>query len=201
MIAELDHPVGPVVAEHDLGRLPHHLLHPEDLQVPDVVHSPLALLGVRRALVVPLLVVPILEYPRDPADADPVDPDHTRVAQVVDVGSHPPAVGQLLQVVGGLVVAPDEKCQHWGLEFPGVVLGEGAHVVHVFLRPGHGPGVAGNPDGLEVAAAEEEVDFEAGLTLTGLDCGVDLLEVAMSAALYRHAHLLIFKMRNSIQLE
>lgn len=52
-------------------------------------------------------VVPSVEDARKPTDPEPPKVDHPRVAHVVDVGRHPPAVVQLPQVVACLVVAPD----------------------------------------------------------------------------------------------
>ena len=46
----------------------------------------------------------------------------TCVTEIVDVWSHPAPVGQLLQVVGGLVVAADENGQHGSNLLAGVVL-------------------------------------------------------------------------------
>lgn len=43
------------------------------------------------------------------------------LTEVVDVGSHPPAVGQLLQVVGRLVVPADEHREDRCLLLAGVV--------------------------------------------------------------------------------
>ena len=46
----------------------------------------------------------------------------TCVTEIVDVWSHPAAVRELLQVVGGLVIAADENGQNRSLLFAGVVL-------------------------------------------------------------------------------
>lgn len=46
------------------------------------------------------------------------------LTQVVDVGRDPPAVGQLLQVVGSLVVAADEHGEHRGFLLARVVPAE-----------------------------------------------------------------------------
>ena len=46
----------------------------------------------------------------------------TCVTEIVDVWSHPAAVRELLQVVGGLVIATDENGHNRSLLFAGVVL-------------------------------------------------------------------------------
>ena len=47
---------------------------------------------------------------------------HTCVTQVVNVGRDPASVGQLLQVVGGLVISADENGQNCRDFFAGVIL-------------------------------------------------------------------------------
>ena len=134
--------------------------------------------------------------PPESADPDAAGLDDAGVAEVVDVGRHPAAVGQLLQVVRRLVVPPDEHRQdgrdrlaaggeveergiggeeerrrveernRGGTEERGrveeeeapVVLVEGAHLL-VLVGAGHAGQVRQVPRGLEVAAAQQQVDL------------------------------------------
>ena len=101
----------PVVAEHDVGRLVLQLLQPEDLEVPDVIGRPAAVVVIRRLLEVTEQVISTLgrilerekQSPyrhlvdsRESSYSDPVHLHHSRVSQVENVGRYPASVGQLL---------------------------------------------------------------------------------------------------------
>ena len=72
-------------------------------------------------------IVPALKYPRESSNPHAVDLHHPGVAQVVYVWRHPASVGELLQVVGGLVVPADEDSEDRGYSLAAVVLVEAAH--------------------------------------------------------------------------
>lgn len=73
-------------------------------------------------------VVVWLEDARDATNPHSAIPHNARVTEVVDVGRHPPAVRQLLQVVGCLVVPTDEHREDRGLLLARVVPGRAVRI-------------------------------------------------------------------------
>jgi len=132
--------------------------------------------------------VPALVDAGEACDADAGDSDAAGVAQIVDVGRHPAAEGQLLQEVGRFVVAADENGEHRRRLLARVVLVEGAHFA-VFLRHGHAIQVVLVAHGLEVAAAQQQVHLDVFLLLEVRQSFVNSLQLAVSAPFHCHLHL------------
>ena len=171
--------LGPVVGEEDVdGRA--ELGQPEDVEGAQVVARAHGVLVERRLLEAPLLVVVGLVDPRDAGDAQAAEAHDARVAQVQHVGGHPAAVGQGVEGGGGLVVAADEDGGAGGAEEAAVVLPEAAHGL-VLVGAGEGVEVGEVAEGLEVAAADDEVRLEAVDLLDLRDGVVHLLDVAVHA--------------------
>ena len=101
-----------------------------------------------------------LVYPRESSYSDSVDLHNSRVSEVENVGRHPASVGQLLQVVGGLVVASNEDGEDGRDGLPAVVFVEAAHGL-VLVRAGHAREVGEVPGGLEVTAAQQQVHLDS----------------------------------------
>ena len=133
-------------------------------------------------------IMPRVEDARQAGDPQPPEVKDAGVAQVEDVGRDPAPKGQAAQVVGRLVVAPDEHRQHGRAALARVVL------VKLAERPVLGRArealeVVEVADGLEVPADDEELDlllappFGGGLLVELGDGLVDAVEVAVAAAL------------------
>ena len=108
----------------------------EDVDLADVVRAALAAVVVRRPLVVAELVVRAVEDAGQAGQPQAADVDDARVAEVVDVVGHPPAVVELPEVVASLVVAANEDGQERRLLHARVVLVKARHVL-VLVRAGH----------------------------------------------------------------
>ena len=85
---------------------------------------------------------------------------HPSVAQEEYVGSNPASVGQLLQVVGGLVVASNEDGEDRSDGLAAVVFVETAHGL-VLVWTGHAGEVGEVSGGLEVSAAQQQVHLDS----------------------------------------
>ena len=166
---------GPVMTEHDVGRVVLQLLQPDHLQVPDVVSRPAAVVVIWWPLIVTHQIVSTLggenrveikaelnnylEYSRQSSYPHTVDLQDAGVPHVVNIGRHPASIGELLQVVGGLVVPSNEDGEDRCDGLPAVVFVEAAHGL-VLVRAGHAREVGQVAGGLEVSAAQQEVDFD-----------------------------------------
>lgn len=144
--------------------------------------------GVRRGLKVPTTVVSSVVDARDARNAHAADGDHAGAPEVVDVGGDPPAIVQLLQVVGRLVVPADEQSQDWGDGLAAVVPVEGGHG-QVLARDIHGFQVLLVAHRLEVPAANEQVDFLALFLLHPGDGRVDLVQLPVAASFHDDAQV------------
>ncbi len=130
--------------------------------------------GVRRSLEVTTTVVSSIIDAGDARDAHAAYRYHARAPEVVNVGGDPPAIVQLLQVVGCLVVAANEQGQDRGDGLAAVVPMEGGHG-QVLTRDVHGLQVLLIAHRLEVAAANEKVNFLPFFLFHSGDGGVDLV--------------------------
>ena len=111
-----------------------------------------------------------------------------RVPEVVHVRTHEPAVVQLPEVVGRLVVAPDEQRRVRRACLAGVVLVERPQLL-VLVRHGHALQVVDVPHRLEIAAADQQVDDVIPSALLQVaHRRVDLVQLAVAAPLHRDLH-------------
>lgn len=85
------------------------------------------------------------------------------------------------------MIAANENGQYGRHQLAAVVLVERAHVVEL-LRYGHAVQVAGVAGGLEITAAQQQVDL-AAVRLQRTDGGVDFLQLPVGAALDGDAHV------------
>lgn len=152
-----------------------------------MVNTAFGVFAVGWFLVVALHVVPALIDAREACDPDARHSDAAGVAEVVNVGRHPPAEGQLLQEVGRFVVAADEDCENRRRLLTRVVLVESAHF-SVLLRHGHAIQIVLVAHGLEVAAAQQQVHLDVFLLLEVRQSFVDALQLTVSAPFYCHFH-------------
>ena len=70
------------------------------------------------------------------SNSDTIDLDNSSVAKIIDVGSNPASIGQLLEVISGLVIASNEDGQHGSDGLAIVIFVKAAHGL-VFVRNGH----------------------------------------------------------------
>ena len=61
------------------------------------------------------------------SNSDSIDLDNSSVSKIVDVGSNPTSIGQLLEVVASLMVASNEDGQNRSYGLATVIFVEGAH--------------------------------------------------------------------------
>ena len=61
------------------------------------------------------------------SNSDTIDLDNASVSKIEDVGCDPASIGQLLEVVAGLVIASNEDGQHRSNGLATVIFVEGAH--------------------------------------------------------------------------
>ena len=108
--------------------------------------------------------------------------------EVVHVGGDEAAVVELPQVVARLVVPADEQRRHGRLCLAAVVPMEGAELL-VLVRHAHALEVVDVADRLEVAAAYQEVNLDVFDPFQVRQGGVDLVQLAVAAALHRDPHL------------
>ena len=131
---------------------------PKDIHVSDVVSRPRCVVIIGRLFVVSMKIVVTLVDTRESSDPDTVHLDDSRIAEIENVGRHPATIGQLLEVVAGLVVAADEDCEDRGDGLPAVILVERAHGL-VLVRHSHAGQVREVPCGLKISTTEKEVDL------------------------------------------
>lgn len=154
----------------------------------DVVDGTESAGRVRRSLEVPTTVVSSIINAGDARDAYAAYRNHARASKVVDVGGDPPAIVQLLQVVGCLVVAANEQGQNRGDGFSAVIPMEGGHG-QVLTRDVHGLQVFLIAHRLEVTAANEKVHFLPFFLFHSGDGGVDLVKLPMTASFHDDAQV------------
>ena len=109
---------------------------PKDIHISDVVSRPRSVVIIGRLFVVSMKIVVSLVDAREPSDPDAAHLDDSSIAEIEDVWSHPAPVGELLQVVAGLVVAADEDCEDRSDGLSVIILVEGAHGL-VLVRHSH----------------------------------------------------------------
>ena len=126
--------------------------------------------------------------PGEPDDPEVAVPQRASHAHVVDVGSRPPAVTQLVQVAAGLVVPPNDHGRVRGPPPPGKVVGKVVELP-VLWWAGQGREVGLAAKGLDVTADQHKVDgrLVAVLPLIVLECAVHVVELPMEAPLDRDA--------------
>jgi len=125
---------------------------------------------------------------REPGDAQAGHVDDACRTQVEDVGSYPPAVVQLLQVAGGLVVATNENGEH-GRRFLLLVIAVEGVQRAVLGRTGQRLQVTHVAHALEVAAAQQQLHGVRRVHLVHeVDGRVDVVQQSVGAADDRHAH-------------
>ena len=108
--------------------------------------------------------------------------------EVVDVGGDEAAVVELPQVVARLVVPTYEQRRHGRLCLAAVIPMKGAELL-VLVRHAHALEVVDVADRLEVAAAYQEVNLDVFDPFQVRQGGVDLVQLAVAAALHRDPHL------------
>ena len=115
------------------------------------------------------------------------DINDARLTKIVNILSKPPTVVELAHVQAGFVVAANNEGQDWCLFLAEVVRMILPHLF-VFFWNSHGVQVYFVPDGLEVAAAEDYINYFTSILLPLQHVVVHFVEFAVQAPDYSHVH-------------
>ena len=120
VVAEPLDPPGPIMTEADID-LRGDLQESDNIAFPDIVNRTDIVPIVGQTLRMTMLILSAVVDTRDAGDAVGSVADDVCSAEIVDVGSEPAAVEELLEIAGAFVVAADHKRQNGGLLFAAVV--------------------------------------------------------------------------------
>lgn len=190
LVSVLHSAARPVVRQEDVDVVGY--LREEELVVlTDVVRSVSVcfVAALLRDRDVPVLELVRLVYPRPTSDAQAAKVHDTRMPQVPYVMRDPAPVKQLPEVGRCLMVAANKDRRYRRSCTTFKVVGEVSHA-EVLWGDGHEAEVSGVADGLEIAAAQDEVDLVSLCLLNVLDYTVDCVQLSVETANNSNFHFL-----------